>query len=100
MLGNIWRAAIAAAPVRFWAMVGAAIALTALAAVLIWIVWAGGWHNQQPRQLDILGKALWLDLGMLGLIVLALTMQHLSAKGAWGSVDVGGGGEDTDKGAG
>lgn len=90
MIARFWRALLAAAPVRFWAMVGAAVALTAMAAWIIWIVWHGGWPlSQAGRQLDILGKALWLVLAGILLIVLALTLQKLSASGVWGHVDVG-----------
>lgn len=95
MISRVWRALLTAAPVRFWAMVGAAVALTFIAIWMVWIVWHGGWPlAQAPRQLDIIGKALWLVLGMILLIVLALTLQRLSASGVWGRVDVGAGEPD------
>lgn len=79
------------APIRFWAMVGAAVAMTIFAAALVWIVWRGGWPPAQAsRQLDILGKSLWLALVMILVIVVSLTNQKFSAKGLGGSIDLSG----------
>lgn len=89
---------LAAPGVRFWAMVGAAIALTAFAGGLVWVIWHGGWPlNQAGRQLDILGKALWIMLVMILIIVVALTGQKLSAKGFNSSIDISSDGEDGHK---
>jgi hypothetical protein len=79
------------APIRFWAMVGAAVAMTIFAAVLVWIIWRGGWPVvQAARQLDILGKALWITLAMVLIIVVSLTNQKFSARGLGGSLDLSG----------
>lgn len=79
------------APIRFWAMVGAAIALTIFAGVLVWIIWRGGWPaTQASRQIDILGKALWITLAMILIIVVSLTSQTFRARGLGGSIDISG----------
>ncbi|HEY0265711.1 MAG TPA: hypothetical protein VGC16_03105 [Rhizomicrobium sp.] len=92
MTGRVWKALLAAASIRFWAMVGAAMMLTAFAAWLVWIV---AWHWPPPvetgRRLDILGKALWIVLGGIVLVVIALTGKRVEASGLWGRLDVRGG---------
>lgn len=81
---------LAAPGVRFWAMVGAAISLNGFAGWLVWIIWHGGWPlSQAGRQLDILGKALWLTLGMILIIVVALTDKIVRAVGFNSSIDIG-----------
>jgi hypothetical protein len=81
-------------------MVGAAMALTLFAAALVAIV---TWHwpplIEAGRRLDILGKALWIILGGIILIVIALTGKHVEASGAWGRLNVGGGDDDAKPGA-
>lgn len=91
MIPRLWHALLAAAPARFWAMVGAAMALTVFAAALVWIVWHGGWPiSQAPRQLDILGKALWFILLGIIIIVIALTARRVDASGVLGHLSVSG----------
>lgn len=89
MTGRIWRGLLAAASIRFWVMVGAAMALTVFAAWLVWII---AWHwaplVEAGRRIDILGRALWIVLGGLVLIVIALTGKRVEASGAWGRLDV------------
>lgn len=79
------------APIRFWAMVGASIALTGIVCWFVWIIAYGPWPlAQAARRLDILGKALWINLAMIGVIVVSLSNQKFSAKGLGGSVDIAG----------
>lgn len=89
MTGRIWRTLLAAASVRFWAMVGAAMVLTVFAAGLVWIM---AWHWPAPvesgRRIDILGKALWIVLSGIILVVIALTGKRVEASGTWGRLDV------------
>ena len=92
LVPRMWNAMLAAASVRFWAMVGAAIALSAFAAWLVWIIWRGGWPvSIAPRQVDILGWALFIVLFGVILVVIALTGKHVEANGVWGRIDVSGG---------
>src|SRR5690242_9220886 len=73
-LTTIWRAMIAAAGVRTWAIIGAAMALTGFAAWHSWIVWRGPWPAEEAaHRLSILAWGLWGALGIIGMIVLALT---------------------------
>lgn len=91
MIARIWYALLAAAPVKFWASTGCALVMTALATGLVWIVWKGPWPmSQAGRQLDILGKALWTVLVIIGAVVLSFAGQKISAKGLGGSsIDIG-----------
>lgn len=91
MFGRIWKALLAAASIRFWIMAGAAMALTFFAAWLVWIVWRGGWPAAQAgRQLDILGRALWIVLAAAWAIVAVLAGKRIEVRGVLGSLDVGG----------
>ncbi len=84
-----------AAPIRFWALVGASITLTVIAAWIIAIIAYGHWAAaQDARRLDILGKALWFDLFMVLVVVASLTLSKVSAKLFGGSFDIGHDGED------
>lgn len=78
------------APIRFWALVGASIVLTFMAAWLVCIIAYGDWPGMQAaRRLDILGKALWFTLFMVLVVVASLTLSKVSAKLFGGSFDIG-----------
>jgi hypothetical protein len=83
------------APMRFWALVGASIILTFMAAWLVCIISYGAWPPMQAaRRLDILGKALWFTLFMVLVVVASLTLSKISAKAGTASFDIGHDGED------
>lgn len=70
MIGRIWRAMLAAAPVRLWAQIGGAMALTLFVAGVVQIIWLGPWSQTVERaRLDAL---FWIAMGALFLILVAL----------------------------
>lgn len=91
MIGRIWRTLLAAASIRFWAMVGASMALTIFAAWLVWLV-AYRWAPliEAGRRIDILGKALWIVLGGVIAVVFGLIGKHVEVSGIWGRLNVSG----------
>jgi hypothetical protein len=78
--GRIWKAMLAAAPLRLWALFAAGPALTAGTAALVMIVWRGGWpESLRGKQLDFLG---WAMLGCLALVaVIVVTLAAVKVKG-------------------
>lgn len=89
-LGRLFATLKEAAPIRFWALVGASVILTFIAAWLICIVAYGDWPlPQAARRLDILGKALWFTLFMVLVVVASLTLSKVSAKLFGGGFDIG-----------
>lgn len=77
------------ATIRTWAMFMAGPFLLLFAAWLVWIVAFAGWPNSQaPRQLDILGKALWIVLVLNGVIIVALASAKVLAKSGGSSVEI------------
>jgi len=85
-MSGVWRAMIAAAGVRSWALIGAMIAMTGFAAWLCYVVWKGPWlDSRQPQQLDILGWSLWGAL-----IIIALGFISLTGLGVAASINKGG----------
>jgi hypothetical protein len=82
MVRQVWNAMLKAAPLRFWAINGAAIVMTVFASGLVWIVWKGPWDaSLQTVQLNILGWGLWLALGMIGIIVASIAAVDVKIKG-------------------
>ncbi|WP_374534409.1 hypothetical protein [Phenylobacterium sp.] len=71
MIGGIWRALLAAAPIKIWAQIGAGIALTLVFVGFGLVIWLGPWApERQAQQLQ------WLGWGMISaafLILVALT---------------------------
>ena len=71
MIGGIWRAFLAAAPIKIWAQIGAGIALTLVFVGFGLVIWLGPWSpERQAQQLQ------WLGWGMVSaafLILVALT---------------------------
>jgi len=73
-MGRLWREMMKAAGVRTWAIIGAGVIGTALGMWRTWIVWKGPWPiDRAQQQLDIIGWALWADLIINAVIVIALT---------------------------
>ena len=74
------------ASLRTWAMFLAGPPLLVFAAWLVWIVAFGGWPiGQASRQLDILGKALWITLFLLGVIIVSLAAAKVRGTGIGGT---------------
>lgn len=70
MVAAIWLAVLAAAPVRIWAQVGAAVAFTVLIVGFGLVIWLGPWDvSHQAQQIDWLGYGMILA-GLLCLVAL------------------------------
>lgn len=86
LIGTIWRAAMSAAPLRFWALIAAGPALTAGAASLVLIVWSDGWPVElRAKQLDFLGWSLILTIALIGIIVVTLAAVRAKMSGPGGT---------------
>lgn len=71
--------------VRLWAMIAAGVVMTAFAICLVWIIWQGGWPVESAKQqLWYLGTALLVSLGIICVVVVALTSTSLRAHGPAG----------------
>lgn len=92
MLKQAFQNALTIAPINFWAIMLAAPLLTLFAVALTLVVWLGGWPDPvAPQQLEILGWALLATLGMLALIMVALTKVKLKASTSTGAgIEIGG----------
>lgn len=74
------------ASIRTWAMFLAGPPMLLFAGWLVWIVWHGGWPPAQAaRQLDILGKALWITLALLAVIIVSLAAAKVRGTGLGGT---------------
>lgn len=70
MIARIWNAVLAAAPPRFWAQVGAGMALTLFAVGVVLILWLGPWTLAvESRRVDALAR---ICLAVLFLVLVAL----------------------------
>jgi hypothetical protein len=97
MIPKMWNAMLKAAPLRLWAIIGAAVVLTAFAAALVLVVWKGPWDaSQQVAQINILGWALWITLGMIGIIVASIAAVDIKIRGP-GDTSLEVNGDDNDK---
>lgn len=66
-VGKFWRALLAAAPVKVWAQIGAAMALTFVFVGYGAVIWKGPWAPAyQGQQIN------WLGYGMMAAAVLVL----------------------------
>ena len=67
MIATVWRAMLAAAPVKIWAQIGAAMAFTLVLVGFGLVIWLGPWiPARQAQQID------WLGYGMVSAALLAL----------------------------
>lgn len=82
------------AEIRFFAIVGSLIILTISQFFLYCVIMYGHWVAQQPRQLDILGKALWFNQFMVMIGIGALTVTKVSLKSQLGDFTVDPGGDN------
>lgn len=81
---------------KIWALLGAALVITAASVALVMIVWQGGWPvTLRDRQLMYLGISLLFCLGLIAVVVVTLASARLSATGAGGfSINVDADGND------
>jgi len=57
MIGRVWAAMLAAGSLRFWAQIGAGMALTLVFVGYGVVIWRGPWAvTRQQQQLDLLGQ--------------------------------------------
>lgn len=82
-----------------WALMGAGIASTALAALLVVVLWMGEWSPEtQVQRLDYLGYALLGALGGMGLVIVSMAIGgpvgRISAKTSVGEFHAEGDKED------
>lgn len=96
--GKIWSGALAAAPVRLWALLAGAPIITGLDAWLIYMV-RNGWPPEAAhQQLNILGNMGYIHATLLGVIIITLAAIHVSARGFGGSgIDIDGSASDNHK---
>lgn len=82
MIGQIWRALIAAAPVKVWAQVGAAMAGTLVLVGFGLVIWLGPWlPEHQALQIEWLGRGMVIT-GFLTLVALvAITGLSVNVQG-------------------
>lgn len=89
MFGSAWTAAVKAAPVRLWALIGAGPPLTLFCWGLVAIVWKGPWPQAlASQQLTILGYALYIGLALIAVIVIALAAVKVKGAALGGSFEV------------
>lgn len=81
---------------KIWALLGAAVVITAASVALVMIVWHGGWpETLRDKQLMYLGISLIFCLGLIAVVVVTLASARLSATGAGGfSINVDADGSD------
>lgn len=82
MIARIWAAMLAAASVKIWAQIGAAMAFTLVLVGLELAIWLGPWATaRQAQQIDWLGYGV-LVTGLLALVALAaITGLSVNLKG-------------------
>ncbi len=91
-VGDVWRAVLAAAPVKIWAQIGAAVALTIVLVAGGWVIWKGPWAAiHQGRQLDALfyllvGVELLMMVALAAITSLSVSL-HGSKDGLHASID-------------
>jgi len=74
-----------AAPLRLWALFGAAPVLTVAGTALSYIVWKGGWPDRlAEKQLDYLGYTLLACMFLIGVIVITLAAVKVKGSGPGG----------------
>jgi len=70
MIPRIWKALLAAGSLRFWAQIGAGMALTLVFVAYGAVIWKGPWPaTAAPLQLELLGQG---QLGAALMVLVAL----------------------------
>lgn len=83
--GRMWRAAFAVAPLRIWALVLGAPAMTALAVHLVRVITAPTWPAElRDEQLSAAKWALFIILGIILVIVAAIAAVKVKWTGPGG----------------
>ena len=84
-MSRIWKAMLATADIRTWAIISTALIVTLGAVGYTLIVWRGEWPDVLAgRRLDYLGWALLICLFNITAIIAALTKRRVSAHGPGG----------------
>lgn len=78
---------------RWLSLFGAGVVVSLFLAVLIWIVWKGGWTGQEPEQLKILGWVSFGFLALLAVVLVALAAVNVKASAGVASLEIDGDGE-------
>lgn len=81
MPGRMWSGMLAAAPVKIWAQIGAAMAFTLLMTGFGLVIWLGPWgRDRQEQQIDWLGYGMMLAAFLAVVAMVAMTGLGLSFK--------------------
>lgn len=84
MISRVWRALLAAAPVKIWAQIGAGIALTLVFVGFGLVIWLGPWApERQAQQLQWLGWGMISAAFLILVAVGAVTLIYLVAQLAY-----------------
>lgn len=83
MMARIWRAMLAAAPVKIWAQIGAGVALTLVFVGFGLVIWLGPWlQERQEQQLDLLGWGLICSAFLILVALVAITGLSVNVHGS------------------
>lgn len=93
----VWKELLLAAPIRLWALILAGPALSTMGALLILIIWRGGWPMElRDRQLELLGLLALIYAGLVGVIIVSLAAVKVEAETKLGKLSVGASERDDD----
>lgn len=88
-IARVWKVLLEAAPIMFWALMGASGIITLFVIGYTLIVWLGGWKPAQAdEQLKYLGIGLLCMIGLLGLVIVRLTGASLTGKFGSSEIEV------------
>lgn len=82
LIGNVWRALLSAAPVKVWAQIGAAMALTFVFVGYGAVIWRGPWAPAyQGQQINWLGYGMMAAAGLVLVALAAITGLNVNVHG-------------------
>jgi len=82
LIASIWDAVLRAAPVKIWAQIGAAMALTVLMAGYGLVIWLGPWaEERQSQQLNALFWGMETSALLVLVALAALTGLNVNLRG-------------------
>lgn len=82
LIGNVWRALLSAAPVKVWAQIGAAMALTFVFVGYGAVIWKGPWAPAyQGQQINWLGYGMMAAAGLVLVALAAITGLNVNVHG-------------------
>lgn len=86
LVSRVWTACLLVEPLRMWILILAGPVLTGCAAVLVYIVWQGGWPDSlRDKQLNIIGIALFATLALIALVFTKIAGMKATARGPLGT---------------